>query len=143
MNFNSFASRSDAIKKAIEGTEIFIKEGKYDSAVDRVHTAFHGYLRKLLTDHQIPFAREDTLSILYNKLHDFYGKTIQPPDVAEKIKKIMRSGMGMVNAINELRNQNTIAHPNGALIQKREAQLVIRLVNAMVDYIESVEQGLS
>lgn len=50
---------------------------------------------------------------------------------------------GMMNAVNELRNNNTIAHPNGQLIQAREAQLVIRLVNAVVDYIEEVEKNFS
>ena len=54
-------------------------------------------------------------------------------------KTILRSAGGMINAVNELRNNNTIAHPNGQLIQRREAQLVIRLVNVVVDYIEDVE----
>lgn len=49
----------------------------------------------------------------------------------------------MVNAVNELRNNNTIAHPNGPFIQKREAQLVLRLVNAMIDYIEDIEQSIA
>lgn len=37
-------SVTDAIFKAIDDTEVFMSEGKYDSAFDRVHTAFHGYL---------------------------------------------------------------------------------------------------
>ena len=49
---------------------------------------------------------------------------------------------GMINAVNELRNNNTIAHPNGYLIQKREAQLVIRLVNAIIDYIKDIEDSI-
>ena len=51
----------------------------------------------------------------------------------------MRSGAGIITAVNELRNNNTIAHPNGSLIQEREARLVIKFVNAAVDYIEDVE----
>ena len=49
----------------------------------------------------------------------------------------------MINAVNELRNNNTVAHPNGQLIQKREAQLVIRMVHAVVDYVEDVENGIT
>ena len=55
---------------------------------------------------------------------------------------ILRSAGGMVTAVNELRNNNTIAHPNGYLIQKREAQLVIRLVNAIIDYIKDIEDSI-
>ena len=142
IDFNHIASRSGIIQKAVDDAMVFIRDGRYDSAVDRVHTAFHGYLRQLLTDHQIVYGREDSLSALYNKLHDYYEKSIQPPDVAVRVKTIMRSGIGIINTVNELRNNNTIAHPNGLLIQVREAQLVIRLVNAIVDYIEDVEKSL-
>ena len=140
VDFNQIASRSATIQKAVDDAMAFIRDRKYDSAVDRVHTAFHGYLRYLLADHQIAYGREDSLSALYNKLHDYYGNSIQPPDVAARIKTIMRSGAGIINSVNELRNNNTIAHPNGPLIQEREALLVIRFVNAIVDYVEDVEK---
>lgn len=65
---------------------------------------------------------------------------IQPKDVASKIKDIMRSGAGMITKINELRNNNTAVHPNDSLIQEREARLVIKLVNVLVDYIEDIEE---
>lgn len=42
-------SVTDAVAKAIEDAELFMRDGKFDSAFDRVHTAFHGYLRKNLT----------------------------------------------------------------------------------------------
>ena len=56
---------------------------------------------------------------------------------------ILRSAGGMVTAVNELRSNNTVAHPNGNLIQKREAQLAIRLVNAIIDYVEDIEKSIS
>lgn len=142
VNFDRIASHSDTIQKAIEDATLFIREGKYDSAVDRVHTAFHGYLRQLLTNHSIAFGKDDGLPALYNKLHEYYGNSIQPQEVAARIKATVRSAIGVVNSINELRNNNTVAHPNGELIQKREAQLVIRLVNAIVDYIDDIEKTM-
>lgn len=142
-DFSQIAARSDTIKKAVEDAEFFIKEGKYDSAVDRVHTAFHGYLQQLLDEHKVTYNKKEDIAALYSKLHDLYGKSIQPSDVASRIKTIVRSGAGMINAVNELRNNNTIVHPNGLLIQKREAQLVIGLTKAMLDYIEEIEQSLA
>ena len=79
---------------------------------------------------------------LYSKLHIFYEEYIQPPEVGNRIKSILRSAGGMVNAVNELRNNNTVVHPNSQLIQKREAQLAIRLVNAVIDYVEDIETSL-
>lgn len=83
---------------------------------------------------------DDNLSALYSKLHYYYADTIQPPDMAERIKKILRSGSSIVSMVNEIRNNNTIAHPNEQLIQKREAELVIHIVRAMVNYIDGIER---
>ena len=86
---------------------------------------------------------DDSLPGLYARLHAYYASIIQPSDVGERIKMILRSAGGMVTAVNELRNNNTVAHPNGNLIPKREAQLVIRLVNAIIDYVEDIERSIS
>lgn len=142
LNFSLISEKSDTVMKAVEDAEVFIRNGRFDSAVDRIHTAFHGYLQHLLTKHHVSFDSEDSLPALYTKLHTFYGNSIQPHDVASRIKKIVRSGIGVVDAVNDLRNNNTLAHPNDPLIQKREAELVIRLINVLIEFIEDVEQKL-
>ena len=141
MVFQHIATKSGAVRKAVEDASVFIREGKYDSAVDRVHTAFHGYVRTVLIEHGVAFETNDGLPSLFAKLHGYYGNSIQPPDVAGRVKGLLRSAGTMINSVNELRNKNTIVHPNGQLIQKREAQLVIRLVNAVIDYIEDIENN--
>lgn len=143
IDFSRITTRSEAVKKAVHDAEVFIREGVCDSSVDRVHTAFHGYLEQVLIGHGENLGNNESLTALYSKLHSYYAGTIQPSEVGDRIKTILRSGSGMVNAINELRNNNTIAHPNGQLIQEREARLVIRLVNAIVDYIEDVEDDFN
>ena len=140
IDFSQIATRSGTIRKAIDDANVFIRDGKYDSALDRIHTAFHGYLKQLLAEHGEPSGSEDGLPALYSKLHAYYADQIQPADVGDRIKGILRSAGGMVNAVNELRNNNTIAHPNGQLIECREACLVIKLISAVVDYIEDVEK---
>lgn len=53
---------TDVIKKAISDAEQFMMSGKYDSAFDRVHTAFHGYLRKILDNKSVSYEESDTLT---------------------------------------------------------------------------------
>jgi len=142
VDFSRIASRFGMLHSAIEDAQDFIRQGKYDSAVDRVHTVLHGYIFQLLGTHGIAANKEDGLPSLFTKLHTAYENNIKPAEVGNRIKAILRSASGMINAVNELRNNNTVAHPNGQLIQKREAQLVIRLVNAIVDYIEDIEQSM-
>lgn len=142
VEFADIADGSVAVQKAIEDANLMIGAGNYESAVDRVHTAFHGHLFDLIRRHEIDCTDDDKLPALYSKLHSYYASTLQPPEMADKIRQIIRAGASMVNAVNEIRNNNTVAHPNGQLIQKREAELVIHIVNAVVNYIDSVEQEM-
>lgn len=130
-------SVTDVISKSIEDAETFMNEGKYDSAFDRVHTAFHGYLRKKLDDLQENYEESDTLNQLYNKLHSYISANIAT-DQSGLIKTTLRSASGVINSINELRNRHSLAHPNDSIISSREAQLCIRLVKELSDYIEKV-----
>lgn len=142
LHFNNLSTNSEAVKKAIEDAELFIREGKTDSAVDRIHSAFHGYLQELLMKHNVAFSKDDSLSALFSKLYGKYKEIIQPDTIGERVKTILRSGAGIIRSIDELRNNNTIVHPNGQLIQKREALLVLRFARAIMEYIENIESQL-
>lgn len=126
---------TDVISKAIEDAEVFMSDGKYDSAFDRVHTAFHGYLRKKLDDLGESYEESDTLNQLYNKLHNYVGVNIEI-DQSGLMKTALRSASGIINSINELRNRHSLVHPNESIISVREAELCIRLVKELSDYIE-------
>ena len=130
-------SVTDVIAKAIEDAELFMSDEKYNSAFDRVHTAFYGYLRKKLDDLGESYEESDTLNQLYNKLHSYVSADIAN-DQSGIIKTTLHSASGAINSINELRNRHSLAHPNGSIISVREANLCIRLVKELSDYIEKV-----
>ena len=133
----SAISATDVIAKAISDAEQFMKDGNYSSALDRVHTAFHGYLRKKLDDVHEQYEESDTLNQLYNKLHTYIAANMHG-DVAVLIKTTMRSASGIVSALNDLRNRHSISHPNPNLISDREAKICISIVKSLSDYIELV-----
>lgn len=143
VTFQPIATMSGVVQKAVEDAEVFIREERFDSAVDRVHTAFYGYLRQLLTTHEVTYEANDKLPSLYTKLYIYYETIIQPEDVGKRIKTILRSAGGMIETVNELRNNNTIAHPNKSLIHAREAELVLHLVNDIMCYLEGIEMSLN
>lgn len=61
IDFTDIAS-TDVIKSAIDNAELFMETGQYDSAFDRIHTAFHCFLRSKLDGFGIDYAESDTLS---------------------------------------------------------------------------------
>lgn len=99
-------------QRAAEDAELLIREGRYDSAFDCMYSAFSDFIRHLLTEQDASFETDD------------------------RTRTILRSAGETINTINVLRH-NTAAHPDGQMLEKREAQLVISLVNSLVDYIES------
>ena len=111
-----------------------MEQGKYDSAFDRIHTAFHGYLRKVLDNKQVGYEESDTLSQLYTKLHTEVSANIGSTEIAELVKKSLRSASGVI----EMRNRHSLSHTNDDLLQKREAEFAIKLVKDMSDYINSI-----
>lgn len=126
------------ISQAISDAELFMKEGKYNSAFDRVHTAFHGYLRKTLYDMNVLYEESETLSQLYNKLHAKIITHISSPHIAGLVKTLIRSASGIISSVNDIRNKHSLAHPNEEIIAEREALLAIRIIGDLSDYIDSI-----
>lgn len=131
-------SLTQVISKAVNDAELLMQQGKYDSAFDRVHTAFHGYLRKVLDNRNVPYEESDTLNQLYNKLHSDICNKITPSPMADLIKTTLRSGSGIISSMNDMRNRHSLSHPNAELISNREAKFVIQLVKTMSNYINDI-----
>lgn len=134
----SVISLTEVISKALADAEFFMDQGKYDSAFDRVHTAFHGYLRKLLDNKGVEYEESDTLSQLYTKLHIKISKDIGGAPIADLIKTALRSASGIISSMNDLRNRHSLSHPNDTLLEKREAEFVIELVKSISNYLNKI-----
>lgn len=130
-------------QKAAEDAERFIREGNYENAFDLIYTAFSGYIRHIITEHGVYFESDESMHELLVKLHEYYCLRIRPSDAGDGIKDILLSAGGFLDKINELRNNTTAADSDGQLLEKREAQLAVSLINSIVDYIDDVEKELS
>lgn len=129
--------KSKTLSKTIEDAEEFIRKGKYLSAIDRVHTTLHGYLRWRLDSMSIDYSESDTLMQLYSKLHNNLNITPESSDINEIIKTTIRSASAVINSINTARNKHSLSHPNTDIIGDKEAKLLIGLSKFIFDYIES------
>ena len=128
--------------KTAEAAELFIREGRYDSAIDCIDIAFSDYIRQLLTEHDLPFKTDDSLAALFAELHGYYCSHIRPADAGDRIEAILQNAGEIIDTINEMKNDTATVHSDGQRIGKREAQLFIGLASSIVDYIEDVEKEL-
>ena len=127
---------SDVVFDALEDAESLIKERKSVSAVDRIHTAFHGYLRSLCTNDNITFTDKDDLVALVKKIINEHSK-FSVTTKEEEIKNIIRNLVSIADSLNPIRNQGSLAHPNENLLSEAEANLVINCVRTLLIYLNT------
>lgn len=125
----------DSVFKAISDAEESMTNGQYENAIDRVHTAIHGYFRSILEQNGIQFQQDEKINKLYKQIQFLIENEIEPAEVASLVKTTVRSASGIISTLNDVRNRHSLSHPSASIIGKNEAKLVISMANAIVEYI--------
>src|SRR5438128_7747734 len=128
---------SDVVIRALDDAEALLQRGGPTSAVDRVHTSLHGHLQYLCAGAQIPYSREDTMVALVKKLRQAHPKLQDLGPRANDVDKVMRASGSILDALNPMRNNASVAHPNTDLLGRDEAQLVINVGRSLLSYLDA------
>jgi hypothetical protein len=122
------------INQAIEDAKILINTQGPTSAVDRVHTVLHGYLKQVCKEATIEYPEDATLNQLMNILKIKYPILVAKNDNVDQIFKSMAN---ILDKLNPLRNNSSLAHSNLVLLEPDEAMLVINTCNTILSYLNS------
>lgn len=137
----SIESSTEVVQRALGDAEVLIRTQGPQSAVDRVHTAMHGYLLNLCDQADIEYQERPNanqlLKLLLSRHPSFSSVGERPQDITQ----ILRGLAQIVDATNPIRNNSTVAHPTRNLIGPDEAWLVINAVRTMLSYFESKRQS--
>lgn len=133
----TFESRSAVVRQALHDAELLITTNGAIRAVDRVHTALHGYLREICVEAQISVGEDTAASRLLTLLLQQHPVLVGAGSRPEETRKILRSLAGTIDALGTARNLASPAHPNDVLLDEPEAQLAIAAAYAIIGYIES------
>lgn len=123
------------LRQAINDASTLIAQGKYSSSIDRVHTALHGYLRIRLSEIGVKFEESDMMPKLFNLLYKKWEE-IENDEINEMMLKALRSASATIDALNDIRNRYSLAHPNSEIVSEDEAKFVLGLAQSIVNYIE-------
>lgn len=123
---------SAVVNQAIIDAENLLKTSGAVSAVDRVHTALHGYLREICSQAGIIYAKEDGMTRLLKLLRQHHP-SFQVTDEAERI---LRAFGTIMETLNTMRNNSSLAHPNSALLDDSEAFLAINATRTILHYLD-------
>jgi hypothetical protein len=128
---------SETVYEALKDAEALLNTRGPKSAVDRAHTALHGYLKKLCQDRGETLPDDPSLTLVFKTLREKFQEfsTVIPHD--SEAKKVFGSIASALDSLNTIRNRATLAHPNELLLDAPEAMLYINLSRAVLAYIES------
>ncbi len=128
---------SEVVNRAIRDTEALIKSNGATSAVDRVHTALHGFLRQICEGASLRLPVDPSLPAVFKALRDQHPHFQPVGPRSQDITQILRASGSILDAMNPLRNQASMAHPNDALLPSEEAMLVINVARSILQYLDA------
>jgi len=128
---------SEVVERALADAQTLIGSRGAVSGLDRVHTAFHGYLKAACADAGLATNADAGITELFKVLRK--GHLAFKGDVAgrKEIDRIVNALAAIVDALNPLRNRGSVAHANEALLDEPEAMLAINAVRTMLHYLNS------
>jgi len=128
---------SNIINRALADAQVLITHSDAVSAVDRIHTAIHGYFHIICQNSNIEYPEDSNIMQLYKLLKENHPALEQSHSTDENINRIIRAISTIIDSINFLRNRASIAHPNDNLLGEAEAMLAINSVRTIIKYLDS------
>lgn len=131
---------SDIVQRALSEATTLLKTHGPASAVDRLHTALHGYLRTAcrVANLDLSDAPPDPRIVYYFKVLRQQHPGFEVPIAQQAaMKTILSSAATLLEQLDPIRNRATLVHANEELISHDEALLVINLVRSLMQYFDA------
>jgi hypothetical protein len=126
-----------AVARALDDASVLIRRIGPSSAVDRIHTSFHGHLKEVCDRAGLPYSKDAGVSELFKVLREQHPKFRATSAHAKEMERILKAMATIVDTVGTLRNRASGAHPNPDALSDNDATLVINIVKSLLSYIDS------
>ena len=128
---------SDVVRRALSDAETLMQNGGPTSAVDRVHTTLHGYLKAACDDANIGYGSGPSILDLFKLLKQQHPQLQTLGAHQGPIVQVLRSLGAVMDALNPARNRGSVAHPNNQLLDGDEAKLFINAARTVLQFLDA------
>ncbi|PNH94240.1 abortive infection family protein [Vibrio diazotrophicus] len=128
-------SESKTVMRALQDAQALIGTVNSTSAIDRAHTALHGYLIQLCSIEGIPIPVNATVSNAFKELRKSHPALLATGNRATEITRILNSFATSIDAFSTLRNHASLAHVN-ELLDVPEATATINAMHTIFRYVQ-------
>lgn len=130
-------SASEVVERALADAEHLLHTSGPISCVDRLHTALHGYFRSLGAEAGLTYLEGAPITALFKQLRTEHPSFQQMGAKDNDVARILNGFSSVIDSINTIRNNASVAHPNDALIGEAEAVLVVNVIRTLFHYISA------
>lgn len=128
-------SAADVVRRALSDADSLLASNGATSAVDRLHTALHGYFRALCAASNIVLATDASITVAFKALRVQHPALRDLGNQDGELGRIIGAFSTVVDAVNTIRNRASVAHPNDVLLDDDEAHLVVNAVRTLFHYL--------
>jgi hypothetical protein len=118
-------SAPDVVARALIDADTLLRTSGPISCVDRLHTALHGYFRSLCDRASLAPLAGASLPALFKLLRTQHPALQNLGSQDQDIARVLSGFASVVDALNTIRNNASVAHPNEDLLGEAEALLRI------------------
>jgi hypothetical protein len=128
---------SSIVERALRDSENLLHSSGAVSAVDRMHTALHGYMRTVCLNANLSINEHASITELFKVIRADHPAFKNINVASEETKKLMGALSSIIDTLNSLRNNSSVAHPNEQLLDEPEAILAINCARSLFHYIDT------
>jgi hypothetical protein len=122
---------------ALADAQTLLRERGATSAVDRVHTGLHAFLKASCDQAGIAYPQNPTPNQLLKALLDHHPGLADLGPRSDDVRRMVRTSAAIVDAMGTLRNRASLVHPNEELLGREEALLVINLARSLLRFLDA------
>lgn len=127
---------SDVVERALFDAERMVTDGNPVNAVDRAHTALHGFLKQICTEAGLVCPTGDpSLTDFVKLLRTQHPKFLPKAHHGELAGNVMKATSAICDALNTIRNRASMAHANEKLLDDADAMLAINASRTILHYV--------
>lgn len=124
----------DLVGKALaDATSLMAAHGA-TSAIDRLHTALHGYLRHIAEESGIGVENDESITRIFKRLREKHPALRPPTHRRDDVERVLQSLASVVDSLSTIRNKASLAHAN-ELLDGPEAMVAINAARTILRYI--------
>lgn len=129
------ASPASIVARALSDAKALIVQSNASSAIDRAHTALHGYLVELCNSNGMTLNEGVTTSKVFKLLRESHPALTPDGHRSADVTRVLQAFATSIDAFSTIRNKASMAHAN-TLLDEPEAMAMINAMYTIFRYVQ-------